>query len=205
MNCGQRAALLRLRSDVNNSGHLSLCLQQTSSPRSAKWSCKTSPFWLGCHEELREVRAPKARRWGWEGRRGEHLVFNYISTEAGGRRRIGDWSLMRGRQIQQVGGSHPLKFHEEPLANKTKARGSCRPPCLYPSIPPRDASFRKAVPFHLSPSSILSLVGFLYEHLFMISFSIFPFPCTSVTVWPSCPPLSLLLSRVPIPDTMGGN
>lgn len=125
-------------------------------------------------------------------------LITFPQKRGGDRRRVGDWSLMRGRQIQQVGGSHPLKFHEEPLANKTKASGSCSPPCLYPSIPPRDASFRKAVPFHLSPSSILSLVGFLYKHLFMISSSIFPFPCPSVTVRPSCPPLYEPRQGVPL-------
>lgn len=91
MNCGQRAALLRLQSDDNRSGHLSLCLQQTSSPRSAKRSRKTSPLWLGCREGLREVRAPKARDGA--GRGGGGSISSLITFP---QKRGGDAALVIG-------------------------------------------------------------------------------------------------------------
>lgn len=113
-----------------------------------------------------------------------------------------DWIFVfNERKTNSAGRWLPLlKFQEKPLANKTKASGSRNLPTLpYPSISPRDTSSCKAVPFHLPPGFILSSIGFVFKHLFMISFSVFPFPCTSMTVWPFCPPPSPLPPLPPTP------
>jgi len=201
-NCGQRAIfwgfLLRLQSD-NNTGHLSLFLHQTSFPRSAKWSCETSRFWLGCHQEQREARAPESRRrgWGWgrgRGGGGRASCPHCISTE-GGETQGGSFVINERKTNSAGRWFPPLKLGEERAQNQWLQQPD-------PGTPRREASFCKAVPLRLPHSFftlglvggswVLVLFGFVFfffkKRLITISFSMLPAPSLPVTVWPSCPP-----------------
>lgn len=147
----------------------------------------------------------------WEGGEGgEASCLNCISTEGG---ETQDWLFVFNERKTNSAGRWfpPLKFPEEPLANKTKASGSSNPPCLTPASLEETHHFARLC---LSTSLLalswvwLILLLYIYFYLFIfffknpfiyyfllhISFSVYLDDCLAILfpfpVWAQagCPP-----------------